>query len=184
MLSGIHHLLLFCIYHFALPASPAAELGLYRPPNGRFVETPLWPHEISRGGIAAQALNHDVSRKRFEKIDRIVNILGKLRQPDTAGGHLVGQHRVPHGVQIVKLDRVDLQLGELPSRSPHIVARLARQAEDNVDADIQVSASRSLISVLKGTVAMAAIQQAQSPIVDRLKSVFHDHPCPRRQLGQ
>ena len=79
---------------------------------------------------------------------------------------------------------VQIQTRDGSSGRQHIVWRFAGQAEDHVDADVQLALPRAAIGIEEGVEMMAAAQPVERAIVNALQPIFDHQPRPLGQAGQ
>jgi len=149
--------------------SPGGGTRRRRRSEGRLCSAPLGPTRYSGGASPARRSITKTAGQLFEEINEAIDVFGKVQKSHAAGGYFVGQGGVADGVEVVRLDRVKIERGQRAGGGQHVVARLARQAENHVDAEIQTPLAAAAIGVEKGAVIVTSAEPGQRAVVDGLQ---------------
>ena len=112
------------------------------------------------------------------------HILVVLQEPHLARANPIGQRRVNASVEVVQFDGVNPQSSEHVGRGPHVLPRLARNAENHMGPQGDSATTGPLGRVFEIRVTMPAVEPSQRPIMNRLNPEFQDHPRPLGQLAE
>ncbi|MDZ7379520.1 MAG: hypothetical protein ONB06_09260, partial [candidate division KSB1 bacterium] len=77
---------------------------------------------------------------------------------------------VAHHVQMVQLDSLQAQRGEVARRGQDVGWGLAREAEDDMGTEPQLALPGAPHGIVEGRDRMAAVEEGESPIVPRFQA--------------
>ena len=169
---------------FSLPGISSAEGDVDGVSARMFERRPFGRDKIFFGRFPSDAFNDRFRRETLQRVDNQIRVFLKRRKFDFPFRIEARQFGIFDDVEMMQFNGVKPERCDAAAREDDVVARFARQAQNEMRSEPEIAQFRALDRVDKAGVVMPAIQKAERRVVRRLEPNFQREPFFFRDIRE